>query len=146
MFQHILVAVDGSPTSRFAARQGLALAEHVRGKATLLFVLEPPSVLPVGPLSGYVLTAPPQTPQDIEKAKAELKDMAAEHPSLAVDARVEVGVPSDTICTLANKLGVDLIVIGARGMNQAAKWLLGSVSDRVVHAAPCPVMVVRQQR
>jgi nucleotide-binding universal stress UspA family protein len=43
----------------------------------------------------------------------------------------------------AEKEGVDLILMGTRGMNAVDRWLLGSVSTKVVHHAPCNVLVVR---
>ena len=50
---------------------------------------------------------------------------------------------ADTIVDTAAKLGVDLIVVGARGLGPGRRFLLGSISDRVVHHAGCPVTVWR---
>ncbi len=144
MITHILVGVDGSAASRHAAHQALALAEQLKAKVTLLFVLETPPVLPVGPLSGYVVTAPARTPEDIERARRELAELVAERPGVVCERRVETGPhAAETLCDFAGKQSVDLLVVGARGRNAGARWLLGSTSDRVVHHAPCPVMVVR---
>lgn len=145
MVQHLLIAVDGSPSSHHAANHGLGLARQTGAKVTLVFVLEAPPVIPVGPLSGYVMTSPPRTEADLERARAELKSLAKDT-TVSVDSRVELGAPADVICELAERLNVDLIVIGARGLTAGTRWLLGSVSDRVVHHAPCPVLVVRDRK
>lgn len=146
MLETVLIAVDGSPTSYVAARQGLSLANQARAKAILLFVMETPSVLPMGPLSGYVVTSPPRTDADLAKAKTELQELGREFPQLVTEARVEMGDPTEVICETAASLGVSLIVVGARGHSAGMKWLLGSVSDRIVHHAPCAVMVVRERK
>ncbi|MGI6453313.1 MAG: universal stress protein [Syntrophomonadaceae bacterium] len=59
---------------------------------------------------------------------------------------VEVGPPAETICKYAAKNGVDLIVIGSRGLNTFSGLLLGSVSHRVIHYANCPVLLVKPYR
>jgi nucleotide-binding universal stress UspA family protein len=145
MIQHLLLAVDGSATAHHAANQGFGLARQTRAKVTLLFVLESPPVIPVGPLSGYVMTAPPRTEADLARARDELAHLAHDA-GVPVDTRVELGKPAETICEIAQRLNVDTIVIGARGHNATSRWLLGSVSDRVVHHAPCPVLVVRERK
>lgn len=121
------------------------MARQTQAKVTLAFVLEAPPVIPVGPLSGYVVTAPPRTQADLDRARDELKSLAKDA-GVPVDTRVELGVPADVICELAERLSVDLIVIGARGLSPGTRWLMGSVSDRVVHHAPCPVLVVRERK
>lgn len=144
MIEHVLIAVDGSPSSHHAANQGFALARQTRAKVTIVFVLETPPVIPVGPLSGYVMTAPPRTEADLARARDELNALARDT-GVPVETRVELGTPADVICELASRLNVDLVVIGARGLSAGTRWLLGSVSDRVVHHAPCPVLVVRER-
>lgn len=146
MVQHLLIAVDGSSSSHHAANQGFGLARQTGAKVTLAYVLESPPVIPVGPLSGYVMTAPPRTDADLERARAELKSLAKEAQGVTVETRVELGVPADVLCELAERLSVDLIVVGARGLTPGTRWLMGSVSDRVVHHAPCPVLVVRERK
>ena len=80
----------------------------------------------------------------MKKAEAIVQLIAKERPSLTISTRVELGQPVEVICELAKTLGSDLVVVGARGHNAAQRFLLGSVSDRVVHHAPCPVLVVRK--
>ena len=143
MLTHVLVAVDGSPSSRKAARFALSLASGAKAKVTLLSVLEPPQVLPVAPLGGFVVSTPAPTEADLRSVNATLKEMAQESHGVEVTTQVEVGDIADTIVDTAQKLGADLIVMGARGLGAAKRILLGSVSDRVVHHAHCPVTVYR---
>lgn len=143
MLTHVLVAVDGSPSSRKAARFALALAEAAKAKVTLLSVLEPPQALPIAPLGGFVVTTPAPTEAELRSVNATLQEIASERRGVTVSTQVEVGEVADTIVDVAQKAGVDLIVVGARGLGAAKRILLGSVSDRVVHHAHCPVTVYR---
>lgn len=144
MVKNILVGVDGSKPSIDACHFAMGLAEQTDAKLTFLFVIETPQVIPVGPLSGYVTTSPARSQEDVKKAEAIVEQIAKERPGLKVSTRVELGQPVEAICELAKTLGADLVVVGARGHNAAQRFLLGSVSDRVVHHAPCPVLVVRR--
>lgn len=143
MVNHILVGVDGSKESLDAAHFAQGLAEQTGARVTYAFALEPPQVIPVGPLSGYVTTSVPRSEEDLEKARRFLDALVAERPAVKASSRVELGEPSDALCEVAGQLGVDLLVVGARGHGAGRRFLLGSVSDRVVHHAPCPVLVVR---
>lgn len=143
MVQHLLIAVDGSGPSRHAARFGLSLAAQTGAKVTVLCVLAPPEVVPVGPLSAYAVLSPPTTEADVATAMNMVEVIATESPKVKVTPMVEVGHVSETICEVAGKLGVDLIVVGARGLGAARRLLLGSISDQVMHHAHCPVLVWR---
>ena len=99
-------------------------------------------MLPIGFLDSAAIIAPTPDPKQLENMQRLLDQVAADLPSARVDKRVEVGHPADTIVSVANTLGVDLIVVGARGLNLGGKWLLGSVSDRVLQHAGRPVTVV----
>jgi len=59
-----------------------------------------------------------------------------------VERSVVIGRPVKEIVSAANEGGVDLMVVGSRGLGQVGRWLLGSVSDRVIHEVQCPVLVV----
>ena len=143
MVKHIVVAVDGSPASRQAARFALSLAETTKAKVTLLTVVPPPEVVPLGPLSGYAVVSPPVSKEDLRRVETQLAEIATERPNVQVQKVVEVGPVAETIIDVANKEQADLLVLGARGLGPAKRFLLGSVSDRVVHHAGCPVTVWR---
>jgi nucleotide-binding universal stress UspA family protein len=139
---HILVAIDGSEHSRRAALFAHDLAQQVKARITLLFVLEPPRMLPIGFMDAAAITSPHPDAKDIERVQHLLDEVAADLPKAQVEKQVEVGHPADAIVAVAQKLGVDLIVVGARGLSRGGKWLMGSVSDKVVQHAGRPVTVV----
>ena len=58
-------------------------------------------------------------------------------------SRAAAGDPATAILDVADKEGVDLIVMGTRGLGTAERWLIGSVSDKVLHHAHCSVLVAR---
>ncbi|MBM7118913.1 universal stress protein [Archangium primigenium] len=142
MIQHILVAIDGSETSRKAARFAHDLAQQTQSRITLLFVLEPPRMVPLGFLDSELISTGQRSAEDMERVKRLLDELAADLPRAQVQKVVEIGRPADTIVEQADRLGADHIVVGARGLNAGGKWLLGSVSDRVIHHASRPVTVV----
>jgi nucleotide-binding universal stress UspA family protein len=138
----MLVAVDGSEGSSKAARFAHELAAQVGAQLTLLFVIDPPRVFPIGPLDA-VIELSRSTPEQIDAARRLLDQAAEGFPAERIQKLVEIGSPVDTICEQAEKLNIDLIVMGARGSGRVGRWLLGSVSDRVVHHANRSVVVVR---
>lgn len=62
---------------------------------------------------------------------------------IKTESAVLIGNPAEEICTFAAKGKYDLIVMGSRGLNEMKGLLLGSVSHRVLHLAPCPVLIVK---
>lgn len=143
MLNHILLAIDGSPGSRKAADHAKMLLVSPEAQLTILVAIEPPSAVAIPPFDGFVTTSQHPSPDEVIAAQALIEAIKVEMGEARVHTRVEFGPAAETICRVADELGVDLIVIGARGMNPAARWLLGSVSDRVVHHASQPVTVVR---
>ena len=142
MIEHLLVGFDGSEPSRRALKFAHDLARQTGARLTVLFALELPHVLPIGPLDSFVVTAPGRDPREVEAARKLLDDALADLPAARVEQKVLVGSPADLLCDEGARLGVDLIVVGARGRTAGGRWLLGSVSDRVVHHAGRPVVVV----
>jgi len=136
----ILVPIDGSKYAVRGLELALGLADATGAMLTLLEVAED-----FGPLPGYY-EAPPQ---DVDRV-AWLADKRWESvaPTLADTSvrwqrRVETGDPADTICRVAEAEETDLIVMGSRGLSAVGRFLIGTVSDRVVHHAPCSVTIVR---
>lgn len=65
---------------------------------------------------------------------------------VAVRGRISVGSPHAEIVKAAQEEGADLIVMGTHGRSGLDRLLLGSVADRVIRAAPCPVLTVREAK
>jgi nucleotide-binding universal stress UspA family protein len=61
---------------------------------------------------------------------------------VSLETRIQAGHPADTLVRVAREEGFDLIVLGRRGLTPVQRWMLGSVSERVLRYAHCPVMVV----
>ena len=59
------------------------------------------------------------------------------------EARILEGPPAEAICRVADVRKAGLIVMGSRGCTDFQGLLLGSITHRVLHAAPCPVLVIR---
>lgn len=131
-----LIAYDGSECARRALD---AAAELLRtGDAVILL-----GVAEGIPLYGHAGTLP-SLDQDEERQLQleEAADILAAHGLSATLVRRR-GDPAASIVDEAQKEGIDLIVMGTRGLGTAERWLLGSVSTKVLHHAPCSVLVAR---
>jgi len=143
MIRSLLVGFDGSEPARKALKFAHDLTVQTHAKLTVLFVMEFPRVVPVAPLDGYFVAAPAHDPRDLEMARKMLEEAVADLPPAEVMQQVTVGASvADVVCQEGARLEVDLIVVGARGRSPGGRWLLGSVSDRIVHHAGRPVAVV----
>jgi len=132
----ILLAYDGSDGSRRALDTVAGLAgptDHV----TIVGVAEGV------PLFGHAATLPSseqEAKRDRELAAAEA--VLAER-GLPASLVPRGGDAATAILEVAEQEGVELIAMGTRGLSIAERWLMGSVSDRVLHHAPCSVLVAR---
>jgi len=137
----ILVPCDFSDCSIAALAQAAALAKLTGGTLVLLHVIEPvtPGFLTEGTVSR-------QTQGLLrEKAGQKLAPQAKTHASGVHLGRplIKAGKPWEVIVSTASKGGADLIVLGPHGYTGLKHAVLGSVAERVVRHAPCPVLVVR---
>ncbi len=62
---------------------------------------------------------------------------------VTVSCEVRFGRPAEEIITFANEMKVDLIAMSTHGRSGLARWAYGSVADRVLHSARCPVLLIR---
>lgn len=142
MINHILVGIDGSEGSRKAATFARELASKVGAKLTLLLVLEPIPVVNVGFADIYGLTARQPSDEELAELQKALDRAGEGFPDDRLEKIIDYGRAADTICRVAEGKGADLIVVGARGMGAVGRFLVGSVSDRVVHLAKRNVTVI----
>jgi nucleotide-binding universal stress UspA family protein len=159
MLDHVLVPLDGSPLAEEALANAIRIL-HPKGKITLVTVMDLPDVLPHGfyPLFPGSLRSPADEgvwdyQYSVEKmltqAKTYLTSMVAELKASAdveIAFQAEIGDPATVIVKTAEKLKVDAIVMSTHGRSGLSRWLFGSVTAKVLSAAPCPVFVIPSQR
>lgn len=142
----ILVPVDFSSLSKKALEYAKQLAMHLGADLTLLHVLEP-EIPPT--FDGYMISAPLVTaPMSGASEKRELKTLVNSAHSAGirqVHSTIRQGLPSHEIVDAAKDLNVDLIVLGTHGYTGWKHFCIGSTAERVVRAAHCPVLVVRDK-
>ncbi len=139
--ERILVPTDFSEHSRQAGRYACELAKQFRAQVQVLHVVEPLNV-PIQ--SANVLE---QTQQIEEAARQELQQWMAD--DLAEVERVvrttRKGEPFVEIVRYTREHNIDLITIGTHGRSGLVHTLIGSVAERVVRKAACPVLTVRAE-
>jgi universal stress protein A len=139
--QHILVPFDFSDGARRALAHAVASARAFNARLTLLHVVHLPYLgTGFGPGEGLALEA-----RLVEEMSSQLGVIADEvrAQGVAANAVVRVGHPSSEVVEAARRDDIDFIVMGTHGRTGLMHVLLGSVAERVVRHAPCPVTVVR---
>jgi len=144
--RRILVPLDGSELARQALPLAVELATCARAELILLTVAAPQLMIApelMSPLPEFDAALPRLQ----ERLKEELGTFA---PRLAAEG-VQVtpvavsGFPAEMIVDLAQQREADLIVMATHGASGLRRWALGSVADKVLHAAPMPLLLVRAQ-
>ena len=142
--RRILVPTDFSKFSQVALTYGVALAEKFGSELVLLHVVQDlalfiPEAVAIPPAVG------PTVEQFTAAAHEALERLVRENglEDRPVRREVREGTPFYEIVRLAREEAIDLIVMGTHGHTGLAHVLLGSVSERVVRKAPCPVLTVR---
>jgi len=143
--KRILVPVDFSPLSKKALQYAIKLAREFNAAVNLFHVVEP-EVPPA--FDGYMI-APPAISHCASNGYANRLDRLANSVRTAgvnqVQSTVRTGVAAFEIVEAAKELDVDLIVIATHGYTGWKHFAIGSTAERVVRAAPCPVLVVREK-
>lgn len=145
--QRILVPTDFSETSDEALRYAVLMAARLGATVQLLHVLDDPLI--GGGLSpdAYLVEAPTLRTGMLRTAQQRVAERTvADDPAVRIESEVLFGHGAKTIAEYAAERGVDMIVMGTHGRTGVAHLLLGSVAERLVRTAPCPVLTVRQAR
>jgi nucleotide-binding universal stress UspA family protein len=140
----ILVPVDFSSLSKKAFQYALRLAQQFKTEIALIHVLEP-AVPPT--FDGLPIEAPPPA-EGSPSAEKSLRALisAARHAGVPkVKSLFRRGIASHEIVEAAKDLDVDLVVMATHGYTGWKHFCIGSTAERVVRAAPCPVLVVREK-
>ncbi len=137
MFNTILLALDGSEAAERAIPLAEDLARHDGGRIIVGHVRE----LLAGRGGGHTLHA------NEDELEASVREHAAKLAASGIDTTVEIatsvmGGPAHALADMAEREHADVIVAGTRGHAPVAGLLLGSVTQRLLHVAPCPVLVM----
>ncbi len=138
--QKILVAHDGSKASDKALKKALELSLNLKGSLTILTVVPELYLteLTDGERSKIVESLTREATDSMEKIRKTLSGK-----SMDVKTLVRQGDPAEKILETAQKMKVDLIITGSHGRHGTKKFLIGSVSSKVVDYSKCPVLVVK---
>ncbi|MEP7118227.1 MAG: universal stress protein [Acidobacteriota bacterium] len=142
-FKRILCAVDFSNHSRRALDHAVAIARQYESAVTAVYVF-PPSPAPAAGMGAMAIPQMMLTDVDRERLVRDLRAFAAVEsaPGVVIDAVLREGYPATEIVDCAAALGANLIVMGTHGRSGVERLLLGSVAERVLRRAQCPVLTV----
>ena len=153
MYKTILVAIDGSEPSNNALDHAVEIASKFKAKLVMLAVVQR-VMIPMFPDEGFG-GIPLSAAKDMAKFQDKMRlvyqnvldeskeKTKVEHPDLKVEAILKEGRPSGTITEYAEKEGVDLIVMGSKGIGGYTGWILGSTSRKVVDSCTKPILIVK---
>lgn len=140
-FKTILVAVDGSSEADQAFYKAVNIAKRNNSKVILAHVIDTRAFQSTSAFDGELADEVTALAQD---SLAQLAKQAQEDGLTQIETHVEYGIPKALLSkTLPQKYNVDLIVIGATGLNPIERLLIGSVSEYVIRHATCDVLVAR---
>jgi len=140
----ILVATDFGEASASALAYGRAFAAMFGAKLDVLHVVDHVAARAVG-ADGFLMASADAQDDAEEEARGRLDRLVDEAaPGAAARAVIRVAsAPAHAIIAYAREADVDLIVMGTHGRGRMTHLLMGSVAERVVRLAPCPVLTVR---
>ena len=153
MYKNILVPLDGSEPSKHALNHAISIAEKCGSRLKLLSVVsralftllidEGFGTVPITAIENLVFYKE-KMKTIYEGVLSETKEMMdSEYPDIETETLLREGKPPSTIVEMAENDGVDLIVMGSRGIGGIMGWILGSTSHRVAENCTKPVLIVK---
>jgi nucleotide-binding universal stress UspA family protein len=136
----ILVAFDGSTSSKKAFRDAVDLAMTLNAKITILSVIHVPDF---SPSMDEIEETVDEAEKHFQPLHLELTELGQQN-GLQIKTVIKRGHSAETIIKYASDNEIDLIVMGTRGLGGFKKMLIGSVAQKVVSYSNTPVMVIRQ--
>jgi len=136
-FQRVLVATDGSKQCRPAVERAIDFAQSYGGEISVVSIVAVPAE--------FYAEAPQVVEDMIHKAKGYVEEVKeqAEASGVKAEAFVKEGEAYQAIVDLARERDVNIIVMGSHGRTGLKRLLMGSVAEKVIGYAPCPVLVTR---
>ncbi|HEY0426921.1 MAG TPA: universal stress protein [Pyrinomonadaceae bacterium] len=142
----ILLSTDGSDFSRAAVEKccGIIVApEKTFVKIVSVFEVIEPLDISISPEFSQELESSANK-KALEHAEAAAAQIREHFPEIDLEMQASTGAPDQTLIETAKEWKADLIVIGSHGRGFWGRMLLGSITDSLVHDAPCSVLVVKE--
>lgn len=143
LYRSILIPTDGSENTKTATAHGLALAKLSGAEVTALFVIDDDVYMTKswGPIMPAAVPDLTRVLEDEGKKAVAAVQTEGEKMGVKVTTSIEWGSPASKIIEDSGKY--DLIVMGSLGRSGMSKFIMGSVAEKVVRFAECPVLVVK---
>ncbi|WP_155285983.1 universal stress protein [Lacticaseibacillus zhaodongensis] len=140
-YQHILVAVDGSYEAELAFKKAVSVAKRNNAELYLIHIVDTRAFQNVSSFDSAMVE---QVTATAKKTMEEYVKTAKDNGLDNVSYSIEYGAPKTIIARdIPKQRGIDLIMIGATGLNAVERLLIGSVTEYVTRQARCDVLVVR---
>jgi nucleotide-binding universal stress UspA family protein len=141
--ENILIPTDFSQVSLKALTYGAAMARQFGATLSLLHVVEPTP--PFTGLEGVPLAV--DVSQETSDAESRMAEYAANYvPSdVAVTSLVRHGSAAHEISDFAKTHNIDLVIASTHPHNRVSRAMFGGITERIVHQAPCPILIVRER-
>ncbi|WP_144921334.1 universal stress protein [Halorubrum salsamenti] len=140
MYSQILVPTDGSPASDAAIEHAIDLARHYDARLHALYVVDGAAYSTLEAGADIVVEA---LESEGKEATNRVADAATEA-GVDCETTIATGTAYQSIRDYADENGIDVIVMGTHGRKGLDRYLLGSVTERVVRTSDVPVLTVRQ--
>ena len=144
MYRKILVPLDGSKVAEGVLPHAKDLAYSQGAELILLTVGANPAMDFAFSDPGLARSAITEQEERSQKYISEVEDQL-KAAGFRTSTVLRVGSVAETILGVAEELGVDCIAMSTHGRTGPARWLLGSIADRVVHNSKVPVLLIRAQ-
>lgn len=146
MYQHILVAVDGSDTSQNALTHAIGLARSQHATLLAVYVVEYPSAIYYSPM--YLNPKPlheammAEGRHVLEKARLCIDEAGIKGETRLVDSGLLSGSVADEIGKAASEAKADVVIMGTHGRRGFRRLVMGSVAEAFVRQSRCPVILI----
>ncbi len=137
----ILIPIDGSENSRLALLEGKKLGEVFKSEVLILYVERIDQFR--GPYADVYVPIPNEEVEEAgKKVIVDGLEVFKDYQGV-VETMIEFGDPAETIIEVADKKNMDLVVMGSRGLSGIQRFLLGSVSNKVLNHSHTSVLIIR---
>jgi len=146
--KNILIATDGSKYSVAAATEAIGIAKRCKSNLIIVTVVHTEALSSMSPDTGYTQSQQEVIEkQELQKAERNISGVKelAEKEGIHAEGIISEGRPYETIAKTALDKNVDLIVVGSHGRTGISRFLMGSVTERVIGHAESAVLVVKAE-